>query len=278
MDSSIYEYTDPGAYLRDHFHKKKKINSSFSIRIWAQRLGLKGHSLLSEVIHGKRKIPTTLVLPLSEYLKLRGIEKSYFEAIVEYSRAQDKKHKSYAEEKLNKIKNRHEKKLKRTVVDDFSPFEDPLSFFVLEAASLFQIPSAGTVDFLFHVFNGKFPKFKIKRLVNLLVEKNFLSQGKYLRRNFAYIYSQSDELNHSLQSYHRNLLILAEHALKELPLNSREFNGVSINVSKNKIQEIKSYLRNCLDEYIKKFESPCDEGDYVTQLNMQWFTVGEKYH
>lgn len=71
----IYGYIDPVLFLKDSLDLKREINSNFSLRSWAQSLGMKSHGPLHVMISGQRSIAKKHI-PLK--IKSDGSKKPYF--------------------------------------------------------------------------------------------------------------------------------------------------------------------------------------------------------
>lgn len=67
---SIFAYEEPTSFLKDAWESKKRKNPNFTIRAWAQSMGMKAHNPLYEVIRGKRKVPKSYIPVLVKSLSL----------------------------------------------------------------------------------------------------------------------------------------------------------------------------------------------------------------
>lgn len=82
-DIVIFDYDTMSDYITAIFQSRKRQRSTYSLRAWAIRLGLKATDSgnLSRVITGKRSLSTKLGKKIAEDLKLSGYELAYFEIL-----------------------------------------------------------------------------------------------------------------------------------------------------------------------------------------------------
>ncbi|OGJ86796.1 MAG: hypothetical protein A2268_14085 [Candidatus Raymondbacteria bacterium RifOxyA12_full_50_37] len=83
-------------YIRDFYENEKKNNTLYSYRTFVKIAGLKTHSLVLEVIHGRRNLSLSTIPAFIRGLCLTDdAEKKYFTALVNFNQA--KTHKARAE-------------------------------------------------------------------------------------------------------------------------------------------------------------------------------------
>lgn len=274
---NVYAYQVPEKYLRDYYDERKSKNPAFSIRLWATKLGLKSYSTLSSILNQNRKITLTLLPHFIKYFKFSDEESHYFETLVEYSRAVTKDEQQYFLQKIIKLTPKKNSIHNKKIVDNFSVFSNPLSFYILEAIELCDVTLNNASHLLSVIFRKKFLKYQIQNMINSLIQMGHIEimNNSVLKRKHTFVFSKQDEINLELQQYHANLLQHSYQALKTLPLAEREFNGICMNIPATSLPSIKNYLRACIDDYVKKFESPTKSGELVAQLNFQFFIIGE---
>jgi len=54
--NSVYQYSNPQKYLLDLLSVWQNEDSSFSVRRWAKKMGLKSHTLLAMILRGQQPL------------------------------------------------------------------------------------------------------------------------------------------------------------------------------------------------------------------------------
>jgi plasmid maintenance system antidote protein VapI len=80
--AKIHDYADVRSFMRDYFEQAKRKNPRWSLRAWANKLGLASASGLAMILNSKRNIGRDLALKLSAYFKFDEDEKEYFFSLV----------------------------------------------------------------------------------------------------------------------------------------------------------------------------------------------------
>jgi uncharacterized protein (TIGR02147 family) len=86
MDS-IYHYTDFRQYLRDAQVARKALNSCFSLRYIAKRLGVRSPASWLHVLRGTNRMSRRMVQATIKLFQLDGGEARYFQALVGFGQA-----------------------------------------------------------------------------------------------------------------------------------------------------------------------------------------------
>ena len=87
MNLSIYNYSCPALFLRDAWNSKRAFNKSFSLRAWAQQLGISSHGTFYQIVQGLRPLPKKYVMAIANSLKLDAKEALYLETLIDFSKA-----------------------------------------------------------------------------------------------------------------------------------------------------------------------------------------------
>jgi len=83
----VWEYTDYRTWLGDHYQARKKLHRWYSYAVLAQKAGFSTRSFLLRVIRGERGLGPDSATKLADALELKGREKEYFLALVDYNQA-----------------------------------------------------------------------------------------------------------------------------------------------------------------------------------------------
>ncbi|MCB0416751.1 MAG: TIGR02147 family protein, partial [Bdellovibrionales bacterium] len=80
---NIFDYRAVSPFLRAAFESlQAEQKHRFSLRALCRRYGIRSVATLSMVINGKRKVTPEVAEKLSQILKLRGVQRRYFMALV----------------------------------------------------------------------------------------------------------------------------------------------------------------------------------------------------
>jgi uncharacterized protein (TIGR02147 family) len=102
---NIYTYTEPEVYLKDMLQMKKRKNPQFSLRAWADLLGMKTHTPLQLMLASKRPIPKKYIPLFGKSLTLALDEIEYLEIMIDHQRAKNPKVKEIAYKKMMEVRN-----------------------------------------------------------------------------------------------------------------------------------------------------------------------------
>ena len=269
---SIFEYREPNEYLRDLWTTKRQKNPQFTIRAWANQMGIKHHAPLHEMVNGKRKIPKSLVPSLIKHLNLEATEALFFEFMVDLSRSKSPEQKTMYLERMKSIAP-YNKEVKFTELESFRMLQDPIHFFICEMVYLpdFQPEAAWIQKRLTIEASLERISSAIERLLLLDILRED-PQGKLIRVD-QFIHTKSDIKDKALQAYHANLSELAKNAVEEQPLLEREFQAMTMNFEMEKMPEAKAMIREFLQQFTAKFDKPSKTEKEIYHINLQFFGI-----
>lgn len=278
MSLSIFNYEDPSQYLRDAWNQKRVANSRFTLRAWANHLGISSHGTFYQMVMGKRPLPKKYIKPLAKSLNLNQKEALYLETLVDFSKAKTMEHKSYYKDRLQNIA--PGERLKFHEIETFHYLKNPLNCAIIELTTIKDFKN--DIEWIQKRLWIKATLSEIQKSIQLMLDLKLLEldeNGKY-KRVHSHIYTSQDVKNEALQEYHKGIKELACKALEEQDLKDREFNASCFNVLMSNVPEMKEDLRNFMNEFIKKYEAKVGEGEELYQLSMQLFTLTDtkKYH
>lgn len=240
--------------LKQKYLAQKKQNSNYSLRKWAEELGMNPGSL-SAILQAKRH------LSLKHYNKLkRSLELDEIEA-------------KFVLESILKIKIEEQKSL----IEVKKMEEDSIEFKVISDWRYFAILN------LFHLQDFQWDNHWIAKQLNLEIQEcqnlisDLLKIGLIVqetplqaKRSYKSISTNNDIKSLAIQESHIQRLEMAKSALEIDPL-LREFQSHCFCFPKNKIDELKQMIRNFIKEVDQKLET--SDADSVGHLNIQFFPV-----
>ncbi|WP_412463114.1 TIGR02147 family protein [Halobacteriovorax sp. RT-2-6] len=267
----IYNYVNASLYLRDTWLKKKELNPNFSIRSWAQKLGITSHSQLHQVLNGKRNLPSKYIMTIARDLKLEAEEADYFEKLVKLQAAKSEEEKLFY---LNSIQ-RNNETLEVYEVDNYELIRNPLNFFILELFCLIDadLTPIKIQKLLIH----NYPLTEIRKSVELLtkLEMLILKDGSY-RKAHETVFTANDIPNIAKQEYHKNIAELAKEAVEKQDVKDREFSGFTFGIRVENLPQAKEELRKFREEFSQKFIEKDFEGNQLYHLAINFFAISNK--
>jgi uncharacterized protein (TIGR02147 family) len=84
----LFDYDDFRKFMQDYFEEQKKMRSVFSHRFFAAKAGFSSSSYCLNVIRGRFNLTPKSIEKISKAMDFEPLQKEYFEALVQYNRAQ----------------------------------------------------------------------------------------------------------------------------------------------------------------------------------------------
>jgi uncharacterized protein (TIGR02147 family) len=93
--TSVFDYIDFRAYLKNHYEEKRKEKPSFSYAVFARHAGLKNKGFIYQAINANKKLSHAHCYKLSKALGHTKEEAAYFENIVDFGLAKNNEDRDY---------------------------------------------------------------------------------------------------------------------------------------------------------------------------------------
>jgi len=270
----VVDYLDYREYLRDFYLAKKNEKKEYSYRVFISRGGLKSPSHLKMVIDSKRNLTDKTIV---KYLKALGVtknnEKKYFEYLVKYNQAEDLETKEQIFLKLMEEK----KKKGLTLIEQaqYNFLANWYNVVVYVLVDMFKLDEND--ERLVKLLRNKVNKKMIEESFVTLKLLGFIAvgdDGKYKQTKGAL--STSDDIKSmAIHKYHNSMINLGLDSLKNDDLEKREFNGVTLPISKEKLPLLKEKIRTFRKE-INEMTSAYADPTHVYQMNIQLFPLTEE--
>jgi len=268
MQPLVFNYSDPSNYLRDLFEAKQKSNPLFSVRAWAQQMGLKSHSALVFFLKGQRKIRPVHVHTLLKGMKLSEEEEKFWSALVHLQSAEGDQEKNFY---LNQLKSLHPAKDFCILENEkFRLVSDWLHMAILEMTRLKDFQSSPVwiqKRLAFHVELHQIEE-AINRLVNLKLLK--IENGQYIKTNER-LTTPKDRASEAIREHHKQVLRNGFEAIDQQDISERMFNSCAMTIDASKLNDAKDLIRKFREDLSKLMEK--SEGDETYQLSVQFFKL-----
>ncbi|MCB0403781.1 MAG: TIGR02147 family protein [Bdellovibrionales bacterium] len=267
---NIFEYRAVSPFLQAAFralHAEQK--QRFSLRALSRRHGIRSVATLSMVINGKRKVTPEVAEKLALILKLRGVERRYFMALVDLEKCEDLHARAEVEDRLLAIRQGGSGRSLDSEQYKFLSEWHYVALFVL----------VGQPDF------RKDPEYLSRRLRDRVSPKQVevaldnmqkwglisVEDGKLVQTNGPVVKTADDIKNLSVRKFQRTMIKRALEAIF-MPVQQREITGLTLAVAKNQLPELKRRIRQFREE-LDEFAGASGTPDEVFQLNVQLFPL-----
>ncbi len=271
MRPIVYNYSDPLHYLRDTFEAKRRQNPLFSVRSWAQQMGLKGHSSLVFFLKGQRAIRPHHIPQVLKGLKLSANEEKFWSALVHLQNARSEEEKNIHLGQLRLLHPAPDFSILET--EKFRLVADWLHMALLEMTRLADFQS----DPLWIQMRLALPvelhqiQEAINRLLNLGLLKN--DQGRLVKTNER-LTTPKDRPSDCVREHHKQVLQNGFLAIDQQDVNERFFNSCAMTIDISKLPEAKELIRKFREDMSKLMEK--NPGDETYQLSTQFFKLTGK--
>ena len=263
----IVEYSDFRQYMLDYYEERKR-RSVFSWREFSKIAGFTSSSYMKVVCDGKSKLSRIGVERTGAAMGLVGFEMEYFRAMVEFGQAATEEKKKAAYENMLAIAKVHKVRvLEGDLFEFYDSWQNPV---VRELAPLMPGATPGEIA------KKCYPEISAAEVQQSL---NFLTKAGLLKKagDSSFVQAETsitgtpDATRLALRGMHRQMSKLATPAL-DLPVEQRNFSGVTMGVSRESYERIVKVLDECRRQIIAIAADDKDI-DQVYRLNLQLFPL-----
>ena len=263
----IIEYSDFRQYMLDYYEERKR-RSVFSWREFSKIAGFTSSSYMKVVCDGKSKLSKIGVERTGAAMGLVGFEMEYFRAMVEFGQASTEEKKKAAYQNMLAIAKVHKVRvLEGDLFEFYDSWQNPV---VRELAPLMPGATPGEIA------KKCYPEISAAEVQQSL---NFLTKAGLLKKagDSAFVQAETsitgtpDATRLALRGMHRQMSKLATPAL-DLPVEQRNFSGVTMGVSRESYERIVKVLDECRRQIIAIAADDKDI-DQVYRLNLQLFPL-----
>ncbi len=263
----IYQYDDFRMFLRDCYEEKKRIDSSFSYRKFAQAAEIKNPGYLLDVIKGKRSLGERLLRKVVEIFGLKPAEGEFLALLTEYGQCRDaERRQSIYRDILNR---RNHSNFVRLNPAQTRYFDDTL--YPLLLAAVQAIDFRGDCDALSLFLDPPVPPGKVKKAIRDLCEWELLKQegdGRYLpAEKFL---EPPPTMGSLVRRMNREWIMQAPEALMRHSATNRHMSTVILSVSQAMRKRIQEKLERFRREIFDMVKSD-GESEQVMQLSLLYF-------
>ncbi len=268
---NIFGYLDFRKYLEDVFAAHKAANPKFSYRAFSQKAGLSSPNFLQLVLAGKRKPTTSNIFALGKALSLTRQETDFLTHLI-----------SFNEAKTHEEKNSHYQRMLRIgpysgvnpihkdQYEYFSQWYNPVVRELLTHKKF-----TGDLAWIARKINPAISEAQTEKSVETLKKLGLIAYDedaeKWLPAQTV-ISTQAQVASVAAAQYHKAMIQFGMDALDRTESGQRDIRSVTLGVSLDGFQEIKSRMENFWKE-ILAFAVTQNEVEAVYQVNLQLFPL-----
>ncbi|MBL6988949.1 MAG: DUF4423 domain-containing protein [Bacteriovoracaceae bacterium] len=268
MQPSVYNYQDPGDFLRDVCEYKKRSQRYFSIRSWAKQMDLKGHTSLVFFLKGTRMIRPRHFDKIVSGLKLLDNEKAYLKYLIHLKNSKTIPESEYFELKLRAL--HPAKKFSYIDLDRFRVISDWSHMAILEMTNLDDFKPDPL--WISKRLGGKLSASKVTEVLNRLLGMNLIKQhNNTFIKTHERLTTPKDRPSESIKEHHKQVLINAVEALDKQSVQQRCYNSCTMTVDSSRLDEAKELINKFRSDMAKLMEKK--GGDETYQLSVQYYKL-----
>jgi len=268
--NSIFDYINYRLYLKDFLaEKKKKKVPEYSHKAILSKLNITSTGFISNILAGRKNLTPIQTSRMTEILKLKRPEASYFETMVLFTHARTIEEKN---EYLHRLSLLQHIKLKQLDPKKFSLFSKTHYVFLRTLLNFYRYSGddkALAGKFLFPVSEAQ-----IRDAVNTLERLGLIIKkpdGTYKEHEAALTTGDEVKSIH-LANFQLETLEMAKQALKKISAAQRDISVLTLSLSDDNFRLLKSEIQH-FRKRMAKIAIEDENPQKVYQMNLQLFPV-----
>lgn len=242
--------------LKQEYKRRCDLNPSYSVRAYAQSLGINSGSLTS-ILNGKRSIGPRVAKKLINQLELTGWDKQNYLN-------------NYLLRNTESIP--RDKKAKRTLQEDEIELISSWEHFAI--LSYLETKQSKTLISISNKFNLPIGKCRqsLERLKRLGLV-NYENSEWQLINEECELQTTHDIPNYAIRKAHKEYIEMASQSIEQHHVEDREIIGSTLAIDPSKLPEAKKKIRDFIEELSKYLSS--NNKEEVYRINLQLFPCGK---
>ncbi len=264
----IYEYLDYRQYLGDYCASQKAQDINFSNRYFARKAGLPNSnaSLLSKIIGGKRNLSMTQRFKFAKGLDLTNDELKYFDILVQFNQAENVEAKNHFFHELSHYRGSRAKVLPTAEFHYYAKW-----YFSVVRAYLGLNPNERNPAIIARRLIPQITSEQVQEALQVLLDLKLI---KKLANGYAvtdkHITTEKGAHGEANKKRTLDMIHLAIDVFDKVPVESREYNAITVYVSEKGYKSMQERIRSFREELRELVEKDSQE-DRVYTLNLQLF-------
>lgn len=270
-ETQIFEFFDYRKYLEAYYRNRKRENSRFSYRSFAQKAGFTSSGLYLALVQGRQNLTEALLPKFIRGLGLKEKEEQYFSHLMEFTHAINGKTKQHYFEKMLPLM---PLAIKRPISDQKEYYSCWYYVAVRESLSILNIRNdyVSLAQFLSPSIKPMEARKAVKVLASLgLIKK---TQQGYWKSVDTTLLSGAEMGPWVIRSFQAEMMERAKQSLELHPKEKREISTSTFSISATGLERVQVTLKSIQKKVMAIVQSDSKE-DRVYQLNMQLFPLSE---
>ncbi len=263
----IYQYDDCGIFLRDLFAHRKRLDTKYSCRKFAESAGFTNPGFLNDVIKGRRKLSADATEKIIKAFELSPIEGEFFRLLVQYSRLkdEDKREEIYRQVQFRRNRSKFTR-LNPSLVKYYQDYHYPLVRLAIEICDF-----KGDYDKLAQVLDPPIPPSAAKKYVRDLCEWGLVKQDQEGHYSVtSKMVEPPQTLLHLVREINREWIRHAFGAIRKFPPEKRHISTMTVALSEKTHRLVLEKIEQFREEILKLAEEET-QPQRIMQLSLQYF-------
>lgn len=269
----VFEYDNYRDYLRDLYGFYKKTKPQFSYRYFSQKAGFRSPNFLKLVIEGKRNLSPESIERFTSALKLNRKETEFFRILVHLNQARTiGEKKLYAEQLMQSRTFRYIHPLRQ---DQYRYYAEWYNIPIRELTTLSEFSE--DPGWIARSLLPPISPQQAQKSLDLLLQLGLLERdesGRLVQAD-AFISTGDEVTSTSVANYHREMIQKGSEALDRFPGPDRDISSVTMALSEEVFQEIKSLIQKFRKELLAIADQD-QRPEGVYQVNFQLFPLAKR--
>ncbi|MBI2027620.1 MAG: TIGR02147 family protein [Deltaproteobacteria bacterium] len=270
----VSSYKDYRKLLTDYYYAQKKRRSSYSYKAFAQKAGLNSPNYLKLVMDGKRNLSHKNIKKFAKGLGLDRYSSEYFENLVYLNQAGEDELRNFYKGRISLL---NRGPVAKKIDEEQKKICDKWYFWVVREMIHLQDFNADA-DWIVRQLKKKISKEEALEALETLRDIGLLirEDNRFKASSKSIVMGDEIEMKkEAITAFHKEMAGQALDHLKSDNYQQREFNGVTVAISKKNMGLIKERIREFRRE-INQFLSSEENPDAIYQLNIQFFPLTER--
>lgn len=267
----IFEFIDYRQYMQAFYDERKRV-SAFSWREFSHIAGFSSSNYMKLVCDGKSRLSKLGVEQVATAMELEGSGKEYFREMVTFADSKDEQKKNSALARMQELAK--ENKVRTLASDAYAYFSKWYNPVLRELAPM--NPGVKPME----LSKLCYPELSATDIRKSL---DFLVQAGLLKKNGEYYYEQTEKVvtgvagcvRPTMRSMHKQMAELAVDAVEKIPVEERNFAGVTMGISRKMFRRISQEVEN-FRQKIVSIAREAQDGEQVYRLNLQLFPLTKR--
>ena len=267
----VFEFLDYRKYMQAFYDERKRI-SAFSWREFSRIAGFSSSNYMKLVCDGKSRLSKVGVEQVAVAMELEGSAKEYFKEMVVFVDSHDEQKKKISFARMQELAK--ENKVRTLAADAYAYFSNWYNPVLRELAPM--NPGVKPLE----LSRLCYPELNATDIRKSL---DFMVQIGLLQKRGEYHYEQTEKvvtgtpgcIRPTMRPMHKQMAELAVNAVENIPVEERNFSGITMGISRKTFQRISQEVENFRQKIVA---IACEDqnGEQVYRMNLQLFPLTKR--